>query len=273
MGAIAEAAADAAKERMRVVWGMGDYSHLSRHLEPAAGELADACAVSAGQEVLDVAAGDGNFALACAREGASVIASDFAPGMVERGRTRSEREGYEIEWLEADAEELPFEDARFDCVGSVFGAMIAADPERMASELFRVVRPGNTVGLTAWVPDGLFAQMFAIGRRFSPPAPGAARSEQWGDEEIVRERLGGLAATVSCERRALSWTAESPRALEAELGNSMPTYVAAREGLAAENYQELRRETLELLEHHNVATDGTLRLDADYLLTVARKRG
>ena len=107
------------------VWGLGDYSSCRALLEPAARELSDACAVSAGQEVLDVAAGDGNFALACAREGASVVASDLAPAMVERGRARTEAEGYEIEWVEADAEELPFEDARFDCAGSVFGAMIA----------------------------------------------------------------------------------------------------------------------------------------------------
>ena len=93
-----------------------------------------------------MAAGDGNFALACAQEGASVVASDISPGMVERGRARSAAEGYDVEWLEADAEELPFEDERFDCVGSVFGAMIAPRPERVASELFRVVRPGGTVG-------------------------------------------------------------------------------------------------------------------------------
>lgn len=265
--------AGAAKQRIRRIWDMGDYSYLSRRLEPAARELADACAVSAGQEVLDVAAGDGNFALACAREGASVIASDFAPGMLESGRARSEREGYEIEWIEADAEELPFEDASFDCVGSVFGAMIAPDPERMASELFRVVRPGNTVGLTAWVPEGIFAQMFAIGRRFAPPAPGAARSEQWGDEEIVRERLSGLAATVTCERRGLTWTADSPQALEAELGETAPSYVAARDHLDEGAWEELRTETGALIERHNSATDGTLRLEAEYLLTVARKRG
>src|SRR3954454_25081291 len=102
------------KQRMARTWGLGDYSVLSGLLEPAAAALADACAVSAGQEVLDVAAGDGNFALACAREGAKVVASDLAPGMVERGRRRSQEQGYEIEWLEADVEELPFEDGRFD---------------------------------------------------------------------------------------------------------------------------------------------------------------
>jgi SAM-dependent methyltransferase len=263
----------AVKARMRAVWSKGDYSHLSRRLEPAAQELCDACAVSAGQEVLDVAAGDGNFALACAREGASVVASDLSPGMVERGRARTEAEGFAIEWLEADAEELPFEDGRFDCVGSVFGAMIAPRPEVAASELFRVVRPGNTVGLTAWVPDGIFAELFAIGRSFAPPAPGAPKSEDWGDEAVVRERLDGLAAHVECELRTLAWTAASVEAIEAELADSAPTYAAAREGLPPERYDQLRSQTRDLLARYNGATDGTLLLEADYLLTVARKRG
>jgi hypothetical protein len=155
----------------------------------------------------------------------------------------------------------------------VFGAMIAPGPERVANELFRVGRPGSTVGLTAWVPDGVFAELFALGRRFAPPAPTAARSEDWGDEEVVRDRLAGLAAQVECERRALTWTADSPEALEAELGESTPTYAAARESLPRDTYERLRRDTLELLKRHNVATDGTLHIDADYLITVARKRG
>ena len=263
----------AVKARMRAVWGKGDYSPLSRRLEPASRELCDACAVSAGQEVLDVAAGDGNFALACAREGASVVASDLSPAMVERGRARTQAEGFTIEWLEADAEALPFEDGRFDCVGSVFGAMIAPRPLVVARELFRVARPGNTVGLTAWVPGGIFAELFAIGRSFAPPTPGAPRSEDWGDEAVVRERFEGLAGHVECERRTLAWTAASVEALEEELACSAPTYAAAREGLPPERYDQLRSQTRELLARHNGAGDGRLLIEADYLLTVARKRG
>src|SRR5215208_7228355 len=104
------------KERHRELWGLGDYPVLARRLEPAAAALCDACAVSAGQEVLDVGAGTGNFAIACAREGASVVACDLAPGMIEAGRARTEAEGFDLEWMEADVEQLPFEDARFDCV-------------------------------------------------------------------------------------------------------------------------------------------------------------
>ena len=264
---------EALKERQRRTWGLGDYSLLSRRLAPAARALCDACAVSAGQEVLDVAAGDGNFALACAREGASVVALDFAAGMVERGRARSEREGYEIGWIEGDAEALPFEAGRFDCVGSVFGAMIAPHPDRVAGELFRVVRPGNTVGLTAWVPGGVFAELFALGRRFAPGPAGAPKSEDWGDEATVHERLDGLAATVECARSVLSWTAESPEALVDELADSAPSYAAARQALPAERFEQLRAETLALARRHNSARDGTLRIDAEYLITVARRRG
>src|SRR5919205_848017 len=160
---------DQIKERNRWMWGLGDYTELSEALRPAAEALADACAVSAGQEVLDVAAGDGNFAIACAREGASVMASDLSPGMVERGRARSRAEGYDIEWVVADVEALPFEDGRFDCVGSVFGAMIAPRPRVVAEELFRVVRPGGTVGMTAWTPTGFSAELFRLGRSYAPP--------------------------------------------------------------------------------------------------------
>ena len=138
---------DGLKERAREVWGLGDYHQVAQLTLPAARALVDACAISAGQEVLDVAAGDGNLALLAAEEGASVVASDISPGQVERGRARTAAEGVDVEWVEADVEELPFEDGRFDCCASVFGAMFAPRPEVAAAEMFRVVRPGGTVGL------------------------------------------------------------------------------------------------------------------------------
>jgi ubiquinone/menaquinone biosynthesis C-methylase UbiE len=264
---------DAIKQRQAQIWSMGDYSALSRQLAPAADVLCDACAVSAGQEVLDVAAGDGNFALACAREGASVVACDISPGMVERGRARARAEGYDVEWLEADAEDLPFEDARFDCVGSVFGAFIAPRPEVASRELFRVVRPGGTVGLTAWVPDGFMAEMFAIGRRFAPPDPDLVPSERWGDEATARERLEPFASTVEYERRTIVWEAESPEAFLDEFTDSAPTMAAARRGLPEERFEEVRRQMGELVERYNAAGDESLRLEAEYAVIVARRPG
>jgi SAM-dependent methyltransferase len=265
--------ADAIKQRQQYLWGLGDYPVLSRQLAPASVELRDACAVSAGQEVLDVAAGDGNFALACAREGASVVASDFVPRMVELGRARSEAEGYDVEWVQADAEALPFEDARFDCAGSVFGAMIAPRPEVAASELFRVVRPGGTVGLTAWVPDGFFAELLGLGRGFLPPPPDMPLPHEWGDEATARARLDELASHVECERRTLYWTADSPEGFASDEIEAAPSYAAARESLSPEQFDELIRQTVDLARRWNGADDGSVRIGSDYLVIVARKRG
>ena len=261
------------KQRMKVVWGRGDYSVLSRMLEPAAVELRDACAVSAGQEVLDVAAGDGNFAVACAREGAKVVASDLSPEMVELGRERSRREGLEIEWVEADAEELPFEDGRFDCVGSVFGAMIAPRPDRVAHELFRVVRAGGTVGMTAWIPGSFTAELIAIGRKYGPPADGQPLSEEWGVEETVRERFEGLAGSIECRKLTLLHEGDSPEALADALAETAPTMAAAHEFLPAEQYESMLEDNRQLARRFNEAQDGAVRIHAKYLLTVARKRG
>jgi ubiquinone/menaquinone biosynthesis C-methylase UbiE len=262
---------DAIKERNRQIWGLGDYGALSEALRPAAEALADACAVSAGQEVLDVAAGDGNFALVCAREGASVVASDLSPGMVERGRARAQAEGYDVEWVEADAEALPFDDASFDCVGSVFGAMIAPRPRVVAEELFRVVRPGGTVGMTAWTKEGFTAELFELGRSYAPPSD-QPLSDEWSVEENVRERFDGLAARFELERRELVWEAESPEALVATLGTSAPPWVAAKQNLPPERWDALVAEALELAQRW-AGDERPIRLQNEYALIVARKRG
>jgi SAM-dependent methyltransferase len=264
---------DAIKERNRRIWGLGDYGALSEALRPAAEALADACAVSAGQEVLDVAAGDGNFAIACAREGASVLASDISPGMVERGRARSEAEGYDIEWVEADAEALPFEDGRFDCVGSVFGAMMAPRPRRVAEELFRIVRPGGTVGMTAWTREGYTAELFALSRSYGPPPDGQPMSDEWSVEETVRERFDGLAGRFELERRPLVWEAESAEAMVASMGESSPPWVAARENLPAERYDTFMSEATELTRRFAKPSGSAITLESEYALIVARKRG
>jgi SAM-dependent methyltransferase len=234
------------KERQARVWGLGEYDVLGRAFEPAATALCDACAVSAGQEVLDVGAGTGNFTLACAREGASVVASDLSPGMVERGR--------------------------FDCVGSTFGAFIAPRPDVAAAEMFRVVRPGGTVGMTAWTPDGFFGSYQALSQRFLPPAEGAGRPQEWGEEGTARARLQGLASHVDVERSSVALTADSADGLAAMFEQS-PPFVAARENLPEDQFGELLRGTAELARHWNAADDGTVRVETDYLIVVARKRG
>jgi SAM-dependent methyltransferase len=262
----------AIKDRNRWMWGLGEYAELSEALRPAALALAEACAVSAGQEVLDVAAGDGNFAIACAHEGASVVASDISPGMVERGRARAQREGYDIEWVEADVEELPFEDGRFDCVGSVFGAMIAPRPRVVAEELFRVIRPGGTVGMTAWTPNGFSADLFRLGRSYAPPSGDQPMSDEWSDEANVRERFDGLAARFEVEVRTLPWRFDSPEEMVSTLGTSAPPWVAAKQTLPPERWESLISEARELAERW--AGDARpIEFENEYALIVARKPG
>ena len=261
------------KQRQAQVWGLGDYSVLARRFEPAAVALCDACAVSAGQEVLDVGAGTGNFASACAREGARVVASDLAPGMMERGRARTEAEGFDVEWVQADVEDLPFEAGRFDCVGSAFGAFIAPRPEVAAAEMFRVVRPGGTVGMAVWTADGFFGDLSALGQRFNPTPAGLARPQEWGDEATARARLEPLASHVEIEGGTIAFTGDSPEALAAEMADSSPPYAAAREGLPPEQYEELIRDTVDLMRKWGTEDDDGVRVEADYLIIVARKRG
>jgi len=260
------------KQQARTGWSMGEYSGLSRTLRPAAYALRDACAVSAGQEVLDVAAGDGNFAIACAEEGASVVASDIAPGMIEQGRARSLAEGWDFDWVEADAEDLPFEDARFDCVGSVFGAMIAPRPRVVAEEMFRVVRPGNTVGMAVWLPEGPTYEMFQVTRSYTTSPPDLPRLEEWSREEVVRERFDGLARSIEMERASLPWPGESPEAFVADMEIQGPMLAAAKENLAADDYARLRAELVGLARQW-AGGDGPFELEAPYVLIVARRRG
>jgi SAM-dependent methyltransferase len=227
--------------------------------------------VSAGQDVLDVAAGTGNAAAAAAREGAHVVASDYSPEMVERGRARTEAEGLDVEWAVADAEELPWDDASFDCVLSVFGAMFAPRPERVASELFRVLRPGGTVGMANWGTFGFQADFFATLRGYQPPPPdGVPLPSLWGDEPVLRERLEGLAGAVSVERRALRWEFDSFEEMAQFFQRSGPRMI---DQLPEERQRALIGDLREVAERHNRAEEGAVRIDAEYSQVVARKRG
>ena len=143
------------KDIQKVMRSLGDYRELARQFEPTAVALVEACGVGPGIEVLDVAAGTGNLAVAAARRGARVVASDLTPRMVELGRERSAAEGLDIEWREADAEDLPFDDGRFDVAASSFGAQFAPRPQVAAAELFRVVSSGGTVGMANWTPRAI----------------------------------------------------------------------------------------------------------------------
>jgi SAM-dependent methyltransferase len=259
------------KQRTRAAWALGDYEPIADMLRPAAQDLVDAAAISAGQEVLDVGAGTGNLAVIAAAEGASVVASDLTPEMVEKGRARTEAEGLDVEWVVADAENLPFEDERFDCVASVFGAIFAPRPEVMLAELFRVVRPGNTVALTAWGDYGPQAEFFRTFDRFRPTAEGVPKPSLWGDEAVVRERLAPHANSIQAERVTIPWSYESFDEMWQAMSSNGPL-VAMRQGIGEDAFAGLRDDVRVVVDRYTDG-DGRVRADADYLRIVARKRG
>ena len=262
------------KDGTRAMWSRGDYGRLAQRIESAAREVVDGCAISAGQEVLDVAAGNGNAAVLAAREGAAVVASDLTPAMVELGRTRTEGEGLDVEWVVADAEELPFADERFDCATSVFGAMFAPRPDIAARELFRVVRPGNTVGMANWTPEGFNGRFFALANSYAPPPPeDVPRPVDWGREEVVRERFADLAGSILVEPRFVRWSFADPDEASRFFEETAGPSVTLAGMLDDEARGRLRAEFTGLIEQFNSASDGSVEIDAEYLLVVARRRG
>ena len=221
--------------------------------------------------MLDAAAGNGNCSIAAARRGARVVASDLTPAMVQLGQARSAAEGLDIEWAEADVEDLPFEPGRFDCVTSVFGAMIAPRPEVVASEMFRVTKPGGTVGMANWTPDSLMKKMGDLASRYSPPPPVEVPSPfAWGDEHTVRSRFGGLASSIELERRALLWEAESWDDMR-RFNESFGGRVMAKRVLPPDVFDSMERELETLFREHNQGTEGRVAIPNEYLLVVARK--
>jgi ubiquinone/menaquinone biosynthesis C-methylase UbiE len=192
------------KARQRAMWASGDYhAFATTALWDFGPILVEACGISQGQRVLDVAAGTGNVAIRAAEAGAVVVASDLTPENFEAGRREARAHGVEIEWVEADAEALPFADSEFDVVTSSFGAIFAPDHEAVAKELVRVCRPGGTIGLSALIPTAAALEMFELMTRYAPvPLVGDESPLLWGNETHVRELFEGRVASLTIQRRA-----------------------------------------------------------------------
>ncbi|MGW4688780.1 class I SAM-dependent methyltransferase [Streptomyces sp. NPDC004244] len=196
-------AADLAlKARHRAVWAMGDYPSVASHVIPENGaELVRECGVRRGDRVLDIAAGSGNAAIPAALTGADVVASDLTPELLEVGQHLATVRGAQLEWREADAEHLPFADGEFDVVMSCFGIMFTPHHQTAADEMLRVCRPGGTVGLANWTPEGFIGRMFTAMKPYAPPPPpGAQPPPLWGDEEHVYALLGDRVTDVDARR-------------------------------------------------------------------------
>ncbi|MFE9030534.1 class I SAM-dependent methyltransferase [Streptomyces iakyrus] len=195
----------ALKSKHRAMWAQGDYPSVAAEVIPELGPvLVEACGVRPGLRVLDVGAGSGNAAIPAALAGADVVASDLTPELFEAGRRVAEKQGAHLTWQEADAEALPFGDAEFDTVLSCVGVMFAPHHQQAADELVRVCRPGGTIGLLSWTPQGFIGRMFAAMKPYAPPPPpGAQPPPLWGDEDHVRTLLGDRVTDVGAERRTV----------------------------------------------------------------------
>lgn len=258
------------KEQMKDFWALGDYPEVAKRFVPAAEALVAACDVGVGDHVLDVAAGDGNVAVAAAGTGARVTAIDFAPRLLELGRARTEALGLDVRWEEADAEALPHPDGAFDATLSAFGLMFAPRPEVAIAEAFRVTRAGGVVGLTAWTPDGFTGQITALMGEYLPVPMGTDRPIDWGIETIVRRRLAPHSRGLRVTRGRITWEFASLEAAVAWQERSFGALVAARGLLAAERYAELRERFVGLMDEWNRDPAGGVLLPASYLLVVAR---
>jgi SAM-dependent methyltransferase len=187
----------------RELWALGDYDRIAQDvLAPFGPTLVHACRIGPGMHVLDVAAGTGNVALAAARAGANVVASDLTPALIETGRRHAKKRGLSVEWVEADAEALPFADAVFDAVTSSVGVMFAPDHVKAAEELLRVCRPGGVIGLVNWTPESWAARFSAVLGAYAPPPPGPP-AVLWGDEDHIRGLLSDGLDTLDTLRHDL----------------------------------------------------------------------
>ena len=263
------------KARHRKMWALGDYpSMVETWLLPLGPRLVEACGIVPGMHVLDVGAGTGNASIPAAQRGASVTASDLTPELLDAGRRRAEGAGVDLGWIEADAERLPFEDASFDVVISSIGVMFAPHHQAAADELVRVCRPGGTIGLLSWTPEGMIGGLFrTIGPFAPPPPPGAQPPPLWGSEAHLKELLGDRVQLRTLDRDLLEVTAfADPRDFADHFRQRYgPTLVARANAEKNGRADELDAALDRFFEEANSGTDDRARFEVEYLLAVGTR--
>ena len=263
------------KARHRAMWASGDYpSMVETFLLPLGPTLVEACGIGPGMSVLDVAAGTGNASIPAAKAGANVTASDLTPELFDAGRARAEAEGAQLEWAEADAENLPFDDESFDVVMSSIGAMFAPHHQEVADEMVRVCRPGGTIGMLNWTPEGMIGALFkTMGPFAPPPPPGAQPPPLWGGEEHVKELFGDRVEFRTLDREMLDITAfEHPRDYGEHFKAKYGPTIAARNNASRDGRESELDDALDrFCDEWNLGTEDKARFEQEYLVVVGTR--
>ena len=272
-GILTSADLDQLKTRLKTTWMTGDYDVFARYMEKDAEVFYQRLGIAPGTKLLDVGCGAGQLALIAARAGAKVIGCDIATNWLEQARTRAAAEGLEITFEEGDAEALPYEDAQFDAVTNMFGAMFAPRPELVAAELTRVCRPGGIIAMANWTPSGFIGQMFkTIARHIAPS--GMPSPALWGDEATVRDRFRHEIAELKLTRRLYRFEYPFPPDAVVEFFRvNYGPMTRAFASLDASGQKILRSELISLWSEHNTAAGDTTTIDAEYLEVVATRGG
>ena len=261
----------AIKQRQQVTWGSGDYAVIGTRLQIVGETLAEAADIRAGENVLDVAAGNGNASLAAARRFANVVSTDYVPALLEKGRRRAEAEELPLVFREADAEALPFGDASFDVALSTFGVMFTPDHARAAHEMLRVVRAGGRIALANWTPEGFIGQLFKTMGAHVPPPAGLASPLLWGTEQHVSDLFAG-AGHIQAVRKVYHFRYSSAahwlQVFRDYYGPTLKAFAALDE----HGGQALARDIIALLERCNTAGHTSLVVPSEYLQVVVTKR-
>ncbi len=268
-------AADDFKQRQRTMWAVGDFPTIATTIQDASDVTVDRLGIEAGQRVLDVATGSGNAAIPAAQRGGRVVGLDQVPELLDAARRRAAETGVEIDWVEGDAEALPFEDAAFDRISSVFGVMFAPRHQQAADELVRVAAPGGRIAVAAWTAEGLNGEMFkTLGAHMPPPPPELKPPVLWGDEDYVANLFSDPGLEVSSERHTLPVAWESIEGWVDHCESNLGPTILAKAALEPQGkWDAARADLVALYERYNQADDGTLDAPAEYLVTVVSVAG
>src|SRR5215212_9036650 len=260
------------KQRQQQTWGSGDFDRVAVHIMMTAELLCEAVDVHPGQEVLDVACGSGNAAIAAARRFCLVTGVDYVPTLLERARDRAAFERLDATFVEGDAEAIPFPDRSFDVVLSTFGSMFAPDQEKAASELIRVCRPGGKIGMANWTPNGFIGDLFRTTGRYAPPPPGLKPPALWGTEERLQELFGDAASSMQAERRNFVFRFLSADHWVQFFRTYYGPTLRAFASLDDAGQEALANDLRALANKYSRSGDGTVLIPSEYLEVVITRR-